>query len=228
MYFLDPAGGRRRRASVRDNAAGITSDIGDALDTTGRNIADELRGLAASARARFKREPVSDGVLAERVRSKLGRNISHPGEVEVEVLNGIIVLRGPVLKEEVDRLISCVSSVAGVKEVRSEVEVHETAGDIAALQEPRRPGERPEIPQKNWPPAFRVFMGSLGVGVLALAGRSGAAKFLTTPVGLGVLAKAVTNADFAKLAGFAAGKTRELASDISSSRPVQAAKEMFH
>lgn len=229
MYYLDPAGGRKRRELVRDKLKTATSGLGDALDATGRNMSEKAKNLAASARSHFKLESISDRILAARVRSRLGRNITYSKAIEVEALNGVITLRGPVLINEVDRLLSCAGSVSGVNEVCNELEVHESALDSPALQGPSiREGEKSLLLQKHWSPAFRLLMGSLGAGVLALSRGRGAMKVFATPVGLGLLAKAMTNADFAELAGFAADKTRDIAWDISSSKPVETVKEMFH
>ena len=98
MYLLDPDRGRRRRAMVRDR---ISSRIGDSeafLGKTARDSANRARGLLARTRTRVTPGGrVSDEVLAERVRSKLGRYVSHPGAIEVDAQRGRVVLRGPIL-----------------------------------------------------------------------------------------------------------------------------------
>src|SRR5919106_134571 len=104
-HFLDPQQGRRRRAVLRDK---IVSRVGK-IDEAGRVIAQDLRnrtqGTIVDLRHRLGSEEVSDDVLIERVRAKLGRVVSHPGSIEVAAREGVVTLRGPVLKREVKRLM---------------------------------------------------------------------------------------------------------------------------
>ena len=60
--------------------------------------------------------PVADDVLAERVRARLGHNVSH-ASIEVQVAQGEVTLRGPVLDAEVDGLLRAVRAVPGVRGV---------------------------------------------------------------------------------------------------------------
>jgi osmotically-inducible protein OsmY len=68
------------------------------------------------------------------VRSKIGRVVSHPGAIEIAADQGSVTLRGPILAGEVDGLLSCVSSVKGVKGVENLLEAHEQAGGVPGLQ----------------------------------------------------------------------------------------------
>src|SRR5690349_2313175 len=45
MYFLDPEGGRRRRALVRDQAEHLMSDWPGRATSTARDVANRARGL---------------------------------------------------------------------------------------------------------------------------------------------------------------------------------------
>ncbi|HKY59497.1 MAG TPA: BON domain-containing protein, partial [Gemmatimonadota bacterium] len=171
MYLLDPDRGRRRRALARDRVSSRIGDSGAFLGKAARDSANRTRGLAAGLRSRvFERGPVSDEVLVERVRSKLGRYVSHPGAIEVDAHDGRVVLRGAILAREVEDLLSAVASVPGVHHVENELETYERAGDVPALQgEGRRTGETSELRQERWSPAFRFAAGTAGAG-LALLG----------------------------------------------------------
>src|SRR3982750_4159873 len=125
MYLLDPDRGRRRRALVRDQLASVVNKTPDAMATTARDLSNRARGLAAEARSMFSSEEVTDEVLIARVRSKLGRVVSHPHAIEVAVDQGHVRLSGPILADEVDDLLSCVGSVPGVAEVENRLEAHE-------------------------------------------------------------------------------------------------------
>ena len=83
----------------------------------------------------------SNDVLEARVRSKLGRVVSHPKALEVKAVDGLIILSGPILAAEVHPLLDAIIHVRGVKNIENYLEEHEQAGDIPALQGGRaRPG----------------------------------------------------------------------------------------
>src|SRR5215218_4105227 len=117
MYFLDPDRGRRRRHLVRDKLVHAAKQSGDAVGTTSQDLANRAGGLAAVARRRLNDEQPDDGVLADRVRAALGRAVSHPGAIGVVAQEGRIVLSGPVLADEADKLVANIRRVRGVAEV---------------------------------------------------------------------------------------------------------------
>src|SRR5688572_454085 len=101
MYMLDPDRGRRRRALVRDKLASAANKTPDAIGATARDLSNRARGLAAQVGSVFAAaDDLSDEVLAARVRSKLGRVVSHPSAIEVAADQGRVRLRGPVLAGE--------------------------------------------------------------------------------------------------------------------------------
>lgn len=133
-FFLDPDQGRRRRAIARDKLASGMSRAGEASDAMARDLQHRTRGLTAGLRRRLSREPVADDVLAERVRARIGRAVSHPGSIEVRVAQGEVTLEGPVLRSEVRRLLRAARAVPGVREVVDRLEQHESAGNVPGLQ----------------------------------------------------------------------------------------------
>jgi hyperosmotically inducible periplasmic protein len=117
MYYLDPAGGRRRRALVRDKAIATGHDVERLAQGRSRQVADRVRGVVARTRNRFSREAIDDDRLHERIQARLGRMIDRPGAVEVEVRDGCVVLRGSAAGDEIDELVEAIASMRGVEEV---------------------------------------------------------------------------------------------------------------
>jgi hypothetical protein len=54
MYFLDPQGGRRRRALVRDKAVSYANQAGDYAETTARTLGNQATGPVHKARRRVR------------------------------------------------------------------------------------------------------------------------------------------------------------------------------
>lgn len=168
MFILDPNGGRRRRALMRDKMTLATHRTREALDATSRDLANRATGIAAVARGRWSDEPVSGARLVERVRARLGRVCSHPHAIDVEVHGGNIVLRGPVLSSEANDIVAAAAAVRGVSNVTNELQSHESAEGIPSLQGAGRVGGPSlDILQDNWAPATRavVSAGLLATGV---------------------------------------------------------------
>ena len=143
MYVLDPARGARRRALARDKAVKLYNRATDRLGARSRDVRNRTKGAAAKTRSLLHSDDiVSDDVLAERVRSRIGRSVGHPGALEVSALGGRIRLAGPVLEREVEELLDTVRSTPGVAEVEDHLEVHERGDSVPALQGTPR-SERP-------------------------------------------------------------------------------------
>ena len=134
MYILDPDRGNRRRALARDKLAAAGNKTSMYAGKLSRDLSNRAQGLVAETRARFRDEQVSDDVLVARVKAELGRHAVHHRALSISANGGRVTLRGPALASEVDELLSAVSSVRGVKEVDSQLEVHERADGISSLQ----------------------------------------------------------------------------------------------
>ncbi len=134
MFLLDPSSGRRRRHLIRDRLGRSGRDLSDAADTTMTRIRNRAQGLMAETRGRFTTQFVDDSVLEARVRSEMGHVVSNAGAIAVFADNGVVTLSGPVLASEVDRLLSMVSAVPGVREVHSQLDVRTTPDGISGLQ----------------------------------------------------------------------------------------------
>ena len=210
MYVFDPLVGRRRRAAVRDKTVHFAHKTLDAIDVTSRDLKNRAVGLVAQTRSLVSKGDVSDEVLSERVRSRLGALVSHPSSVEVNAENGRIILSGPILANEVDHLLKRVSSVRGVTGVENRLETHESAESIPGLQgqpRQRKGGETLDLMQASWSPRTRFIAGTLG-GALTLFGVKRPNKFgaAVATVGIGVLARSLANLEFKRLIGIGAGR----------------------
>ena len=208
MYLLDPERGRRRRALLRNKASRGLDAVADAAGKTGRDVRNRAHGLLAEAGLLGGSRAASNEVLEARVRSKIGRIVSHPGSIEVSASGGTVTLAGPVLAREVDDLLSCVSKVRGVVDVDNQLEVHAQAGDVSALQGAgRAAAPRFEFAQENWSPAARLLAGAAGGGIAAIgAKKRGVTGTALGIVGAGLIARAVTNLTLARLLGFGSGR----------------------
>jgi len=207
MYLLDPDRGARRRGLVRDRAAHARHKLGDGLDATARDLGNRARGTVAEVRSRFRKEVVDDAVLSERVRSAIGRVVSHPSAINVTVSEGRVTLQGPVLEHELDDVLRAVGRVRGVSEVVNELEAHREWADVPSLQGGRPREARAELAQESWAPGIRVLTGALG-GILAYEGlrARGPAGVAMVLGGAGVLVRALTNVPARRLIGAGAGR----------------------
>jgi uncharacterized membrane protein len=207
MYLLDPDRGARRRALVRDQAVRARHRFAEGAEATGRDLRNRARGTAAQLRSRIRKESAGEEILHERVRSALGRAVSHPGAIEVLVSQGRVTLQGQVLAHELDELLRTVGSVRGVSEVNNELEVRASGEGVPALQGGRRREARPELAQENWAPAIRVLAGAVG-GAVAYRGLRGEGPVAPVLVLLGgaLVARALTNLPASRLTGIGAGR----------------------
>jgi hypothetical protein len=195
MYLLDPDGGRRRRALVRDRMVRAAHHTGDAVDTTSRDVTDRARGVVAELRGRLAGAPVSDEVLRGRVRARIGAVVGDAGAIETLVADGVVTLRGPVLADDIDRLVRRVRSVRGVREVVDQLEVHDEPGRMPGLRRhPPRGGEVFELLERSLPPTARLFA-SLTGATIALCGvrRAGGLGIALAAGGLMLLARGLSN-----------------------------------
>jgi uncharacterized membrane protein len=114
----------------------------------------------------------------------MGRFVSHPGSIEVTAENGVVMLRGPILRQEARPLLSGLARVRGVEEVRDELELHDGPGAASGLQGGvARRGVQFEWLQEKWSPAARLAGALAGVGL-----GIGGARSRTIPGSVAMLA----------------------------------------
>ena len=167
MYALDPGAGRRRRALMRDKMIWAARKTRDAADATGRDLQHRAAGATARIRNRRMNEDVPDVVLLERVRATLGRVVSHPRAIDVDVQDGHVALTGPILANEVRPLLRAVSRVRGICDVEDRLDKYDEPGNVPSLQgESERPDTWSAFMRGRWSPTTKLLMGVAG----ALAG----------------------------------------------------------
>lgn len=194
MYLLDPDRGNRRRMLARDQAVHGLNLTARAADKAIRDLQNRAQGAVAEAWAAFRRDELPDAVLAERVRSRLGRLVSHPNSIDATVDNGIVTLAGPVLEHEMRKLVSGVRSMRGVRGVDNRLEIHKQPDNVPGLQGGTgRTGRRIDLLQENWAPGTRLLVGAGGLVALAAARNRGILAWPMTLAGAGVILRAATN-----------------------------------
>lgn len=210
MYFWDPARGKRRRHLAADRIVHAGRVATDAAGTTKRDLANRVEGAAALARRPFTDDAADDLVIAERVRAELGRAVSHPGAIDVNVSGSRVTLSGPVLRDEAERLLSAVRHVRGVEEVDDRLERHDEPGTHPALQgSPQRPARTFEFLQENWSPAARLLATAGGAALVAASVRGERRSPVSALLGIAGAALALrgaANMPFDRLLGIGAGR----------------------
>src|SRR5262245_61046706 len=209
MFMFDPDRGRRRRALARDRMAHAARMLSRAKCATSRDLTHRIYGALAESGNLFRREEISDDVLTERVRARIGRSVSHPHAISVTVNDGHVSLSGPVLAHEARRLLSGVSSVRGVQGVENVLTFHTEAENISSLQGGRpRTGDRFALMQTNWSPTARLLAGLAGGALMAncLARRDLVSAALGT-AGFGLFMRSATNLEMKTLLGM--GRQRQ-------------------
>jgi hypothetical protein len=135
VYYFDPSMGRRRRALLRDQWLSFTARSMRAADAAYRDSSNRLQGVLAETRTAFAGRYHDEESLTARIRSQLGRLVSHPAAVEVNVGEDAVVLSGHVLASEVDRLIEAVRSMPEVPQVESRLEIQEDNDQSGVLRD---------------------------------------------------------------------------------------------
>jgi len=144
MYLLDPRGGARRRALIRDKflQAGRSARMyGGRLARRARNeVLGELEERKAWWRERG--EHIDDNVLIERVRAQLGHVLSHPSAVDVFADNGIVTLRGPVVRGEIRKICDRLDATRGIRNYNIELSERDIGERIPSAQRESRAQRR--------------------------------------------------------------------------------------
>jgi hypothetical protein len=181
MFFYDPSRGAARRAYVRDKSGRLRRQIGEAARVTSRDLSQRARGVAARWRHfRGDPSPVDDEVVVERIRSELGRCVSHPRAIAVDVEDGCVRLIGTILGHEVPGLMRRVRGVHGVVAVDNQLDVHEQA-DVPELQGGRTTVDGLRfVPQSS--PATRAALGATGLGLWSYGWLRGGVRGLASAI----------------------------------------------
>jgi uncharacterized membrane protein len=221
-YFLDPQRGRGRRARVREKASAYVRELDDTSRAVTQDLSHRTRGVFSGLRTHLHSAGDPDHVLTERVKSKLGRVLSHPGAVAVTASAGSVTLHGPVLEHEAHRALKAAGRVPGVRDVVDGFERFEQSGNVSALQGGRPRRQRIDIMQERWAPATRLLVGS-GGGLLAFRGLAhrSALALLLGAAGALLAVRAATNRDSRRLLGRRADTGLDFSKTIRIAAPVE-------
>ena len=194
MYLLDPRSGKRRRAYTKDKITHFAKEADRIRGLTLRDLINRYRGLLADTTALRSEEVVPDDVLAERVRTVLGRTVSHPGSIDVVANAGTITLSGSILASDQKPLFQRVLWVQGVREVQSNLQVFKSAAHVSGLQGGVPRQARFQLMQTNWSPTARL-LSVIGGSAAALYGsrRHDAFGIAAALAGMAFAARGITN-----------------------------------
>jgi osmotically-inducible protein OsmY len=134
MYVLDPDRGARRRSLARDRATRAMRTAGRTVRERASDVRNRVVGTAAELRNAQRERDLTDDVLVARVRSELGHHVEHVRPIEVTAENGRVVLRGAVLRDELDDVLTAVRGVRGVRDVENQLDVRDAAASEPSLQ----------------------------------------------------------------------------------------------
>ncbi len=126
MYLFDPDRGGRRRALVRDQATSARRRATRTLQATFEDARNRAAGTFTEAQQRWRGEDVTDAVLAERVRARLGLVCTDPSTIEVTAHEGCITLRGSVPRGELGSVVRAAKWARGVRMVDDQLEASDS------------------------------------------------------------------------------------------------------
>lgn len=222
MYLLDPVRGRRRRARILEAVHHAERRERELLSRAARDARQRVHGLTERMMHRPSSD-VPDQVIVERVRSRLGRVISHPRAVDVAVIDGRAILRGAIFAHEAPKAVACVRGTPGVRAVVDRLERHLTAGQIPQLQgEGHVVGAEKAKAREHWTPTGQA--GATGAGVLAamygLLMRRGLVGTLVTLGGVALALRGTLNKPLPELLGIGDKRTITVQKTITVNQPI--------
>ena len=134
MYIFDPDRGKRRRALIRDKVEAAGNKITEKAEKMRRDIGNRAYGVVAETKSIFRHDEVSDDVLVDRVRSRLGRIPVHIGAFDISAHEGTVTFKGEILADELPKVLGATRFVRGVKAVDNQFQVHQAAENVPDLQ----------------------------------------------------------------------------------------------
>jgi len=139
MYIADPVQGRRRRALLQDKLTHVTHSTSRLMDQTLHDAHNRWSGLQASAMRLLsprQAKPIDDHVLEARVRSRLGRTMSHMHDVEVHAHQGAVTLSGNLDSEEQEKVLRLVAAIPGVESVGGTIQTYTEKVSLFSARSP--------------------------------------------------------------------------------------------
>ena len=156
IYYFDPLLGKRRRSLLRDQWVRASTRSARAARVVGRDSSNRMHGWLAQLRSGFTSRYHDDEALIASIRAKLGRLVSHPSAIDVAAHDGNVVLSGPILASEVDRLLDGIRAMPEARGVESQLEAHQEPGNVSALQGGRRRRHAEFWESQYWSPMSKA------------------------------------------------------------------------
>lgn len=140
-YFFDPDRGRRRRVMFMDQMSRRVRETIVWWEKKQRHLGHVVEGLPYRfGRLWFRsQEVVDDERLVQRVRARIGRVIRHPGSVSVVARDGRVTLSGPIMADEIERVLRCARTVPGVRHVDNAMTPYSRGARVPGLQGEGKP-----------------------------------------------------------------------------------------
>jgi osmotically-inducible protein OsmY len=126
MYFFDPEQGRTRRAKVRDTMVKIVKRGQRTAESTGQAVSAQASAVKEKAAHRGEETPPeNDETLRDKIQSEVLTRHNYPkGDINVNVENGVVYLRGQVnTEDQLSALDQEVRKVTGVVDVQNLIRV---------------------------------------------------------------------------------------------------------
>ncbi|TWO73302.1 BON domain-containing protein [Caenimonas sedimenti] len=130
MYYFDPRSGAERRALL----AGLVKGGLQQGRSDARQAAIRRRGRGRAFHHIPSTDPQRDARLRDLIRERLGRMVSHPRAIDVQVEEGVVRLSGDVLSKERDGLLLQVNDIPGVEKLVNAMTAHEHPDSLATLE----------------------------------------------------------------------------------------------
>ena len=134
MYLLDPETGRRRRALVRERSAGAARDLQDSVRSAGCDASNRMRGRIAETQSHMAGEAVDDDTLHDRIQAKIGHLVDRPSAIDVDVVDGHVVLSGEAPDDEAAALARYIAGMQGVADVENRLSADGGSGEESRSQ----------------------------------------------------------------------------------------------
>jgi uncharacterized membrane protein len=199
-YFLNRENGRERRARAARGAERLAKAIAEGAALGVRDGQHRLVGITKQAWFAFRHEHLEDRVLVERIRSRMGRIVSHPHKIHVASDEGVITLWGQASQDEAFKLARTVAAMRGVRELQDHLEIcePEPARETDTLRKARL------ATRLNWSPWQRLVATVAGTAIAAYGWRRrDKLGFCLSVLGAGVAAQGWMNRNVHSMLAFA-------------------------
>ncbi len=121
MYFFDPQQGNARRKGIAQRVSGMFRGGLQSGSRAGRAVTSQAYGVTQKVtHVREGEKDYDDITLTRKVESEIFRDAESPkGQVDVNVVDGIVYLRGEVEEDMIKDLEQAARKVSGVKDVEN-------------------------------------------------------------------------------------------------------------